>query len=54
LEFIEVKAGVHRVEILIRDDSDEFRSVFSGEVDFEKGKVKVLEYDEAMDEFVLR
>lgn len=54
LEFIEVKTGIHRVEIFIKDDSDEFRLVFSGDVNFEKGRVNILEYDEETDTFVLR
>jgi hypothetical protein len=54
LEFLEVETGVHEVEVLIKDDSDEYRQVYSGEVTFEKGKVNVLAYDEKNDVFVLR
>ncbi|MCC6300360.1 MAG: cytochrome b N-terminal domain-containing protein [Anaerolineales bacterium] len=54
LEFIEVEAGIHQVEVFIKDDSTDFRSVFSGEVNFEKGKVNILAYDEKTDAFVLR
>lgn len=54
LEFLEVETGLHQVEIFIKDDSDEFRAVFSGEVIFEKGKVQVLAYDDSNDVFVLR
>ena len=54
LEFIEVETGVHQVEVFIKDDSDEFRTVFSGAVSFEKGKVNILAYDEKSDTFVLR
>lgn len=54
LEFFEVDPGTRHVEVFIKDDSDEFRLVFSGEVNFEKGKVIVLAYDEKTDTFVLR
>ena len=54
LVFIEIESGTHQVEVLIRDDTDEFRSVFVGEVVFEKGKVLILAYDEQNDVFVLR
>jgi len=54
LKFLEVESGTHQVEVLIRDDSDEYRSAFSGEVEFEKGKVLILSYDEQNDVFVLR
>ena len=54
LEFLEVIPGLHRVEIFIKDDSDEFRPVFSGDVNFDKGKVYVLAYDEKTDAFILR
>ncbi|HEY5728449.1 MAG TPA: 4Fe-4S dicluster domain-containing protein [Anaerolineales bacterium] len=54
LEFLEIEPGTRYVEVLIRDDSDEFRSAFAGEVKFEKGKVLILAYDEAKDVFALR
>lgn len=54
LEFLEVEAGERHVQILIKDDADEFREAFSGEVEFEEGKVNLLKYDEATDTFVLQ
>ena len=54
LEFLEIQSGTHQVEILIKDDSDEYRSVFSGEVNFEPDRVLILAYDEKTDTFVLR
>jgi hypothetical protein len=54
LEFLEVEPGTRRVEVWVRDDSEEYRPVFSDEVVFEKGKVLILAYDEARDVFVLR
>jgi ferredoxin len=54
LEFLEVEPGTRQVEVWVRDDSDEYRPVFSDEVVFEKGKVLILAYDEARDVFVLR
>lgn len=54
LEFLEIEPGTRQVEVWVRDDSDEYRSVFSGEIVFEKGKALVLAYDEARDVFVLR
>ena len=54
LEFLEIGAGTHQVEVLVKDDSDEFRTAFSGEVEFVQGKVLILAYDEANDVFILR
>lgn len=54
LEFIEVETGLRHVEVFIKDDSEDFRLVFSGEVSFEKGEVNILAYDEKTDTFVLR
>jgi ferredoxin len=54
LEFLEIEPGTRQVEVWVRDDSDEYRPVFSNEVVFEKGKVLILAYDEARDVFVLR
>ncbi|MCC7117453.1 MAG: 4Fe-4S binding protein [Anaerolineales bacterium] len=54
LEFVEVKTGSHLVEVFIKDDSEEFRSAFSGEVNFEKGRTYILAYDETTDTFILR
>jgi ferredoxin len=54
LEFLQVEPGTRFVEVFIKDDSDEFRNVFSGEIEFDKGKVWVLAYDEKLDVFVLR
>jgi hypothetical protein len=54
LEFLEIQSGIHQVEVLIKDDSDEYRSVFSGEVNFEPDRVLILAYDEKTDTFVLR
>jgi ferredoxin len=54
LKFLEVQVGLHHVEVFIKDDSDEFRLAFSGEVNFEQGKVWILVYDDKTDMFVLR
>jgi len=54
LEFLEIETGTHHVEVLVKDDADEFRSVYAGDVNFEKGKVLILAYDEGTDTFVLR
>jgi len=54
LEFLEVEPGLHEVEVFIKDDSNEYRPVYSGEMNFEKGKVNVLAYDDKNDVFVLR
>ncbi|HSG45368.1 MAG TPA: 4Fe-4S dicluster domain-containing protein [Anaerolineales bacterium] len=54
LEFLEIASGIHQVEVLMRDDSDEYRSAFAGEVIFEQGRVLILAYDEMIDEFILR
>jgi len=54
LEFLEIEPGMHQVEVWIEDDSNEFRSAFSGDVMFEQGKVLILAYDEGTDTFILR
>ena len=54
LEFLEIKSGTHQVEVWIKDNADDYRLSFSGEVDFEKGKAYILAYDEKLDAFVLR
>ncbi|MFN8385205.1 MAG: hypothetical protein U0X92_02155 [Anaerolineales bacterium] len=54
LKFLEIESGTRYVEVFIKDDSDEFRLAFSGDVNFEKGKVSVLAYEEKTDTFVLR
>lgn len=54
LEFLEIEPGAHQVEVWVKDDSDEYRLVFSNQVVFDKGKVMLLLYDEARDAFVLR
>ena len=54
LEFLEIEAGRRQVEVLLKDDANDFRPVYFGEVDFEKGRVLVLAYDERTDAFVLR
>jgi len=54
LEFLEIESGTRTVEVWMKDDSDDYRLVFSGEVTFEQGRVWILVYDEATDTFVLR
>ena len=54
LEFIEIETGLHQVEVLVKDDSTEYRLLYSGEINFESGKILILEYDEKTDVFLLR
>jgi hypothetical protein len=54
LEFLEIESGTHQVEVLMKDDSDEYRTAFSGEVEFAQGKVLILAYDDSNDVFILR
>ena len=54
LEFLVIEPGTRQVEVWVKDNADEFRSVFADEVVFEKGKALVLAYDEARDVFMLR
>lgn len=54
LKFLEIESGTHQIEVLIKDDDGDFRSVYLGNVNFEKGQVLVLAYDETLDAFVLR
>jgi len=54
LEFIQLEPGQHHVEVMVKDDTDEYRLLFSGEVQFEIGKIWILEYNEKEDVFDLR
>ncbi|NOH01893.1 MAG: hypothetical protein HND47_07975 [Chloroflexi bacterium] len=54
LEFLEIAPGVHQVEVWIKDDANDYRLSYSGEVSFEKGRALILAYDEKLDAFVLR
>ncbi|MBI2332920.1 MAG: hypothetical protein HYU84_12310, partial [Chloroflexi bacterium] len=54
LEFLEIETGSHQVEVWIKDDSNDYRLSYSGEVNFEKNKALILAYDEKLDMFVLR
>jgi len=54
LEFLEITPGTHHVEVYIKDDSDEYRSVYSDNISFEKGSILILAYDEKIDTFTLR
>ncbi len=54
LEFLEIGSGAHQVEVWIKDDSNDYRLSYSGEVNFEKGRALILAYDEKLDAFVLR
>ncbi len=54
LTFLEIAPGTRMVEIWMRDDSEEYRLVFSGEIAFEQGRALILAYNEATDTFVLR
>lgn len=54
LEFLQIAPGAHQVEIFIKDDDGDFRSVYAGEVNFEKGRTLILAYDEGADVFVKR
>jgi len=54
LEFLKIEPGTNQVEVWLKDDTDDYRLVFSGTIEFEKGKIFILAYDENIDEFVLR
>jgi len=54
LTLLEIEPGTRAVEVWMKDDSDEYRLVFSGEIAFEQGRALILAYNEATDTFVLR
>ncbi|GMV32691.1 MAG: 4Fe-4S dicluster domain-containing protein [Chloroflexi bacterium CFX1] len=54
LEFLVVEPGERLVEVWMKDDANDFRLLFEGEVNFEQGRALILAYDEAKDIFVLR
>ena len=46
LEFLPLTAGSHQIEILIKDDGNDFRTVFSDEVVFDVSQVIVFHYSD--------
>ena len=54
LEFLQVESGTHQVEVWIKDDANGFRKTYGGMINFEKGKILILAYDEKTDGFILR
>ncbi len=54
LEFLPLTAGAHQIEILLKDDVEDFRTVFSDEVIFEVSQVIVFNYDDKSNEIEVR
>lgn len=54
LEFLQIRPGIHRVEVWLKDDAKEYRLAYAGEIIFEQGRVYVLAYNEQEDRFELR
>jgi ferredoxin len=54
LEFLQIKSGVHQIEVWMKDDTNDFRLAYSGEATFEQSRALILSYDEKLDMFVLR
>ncbi len=46
LEFLPVKTGNHLVEFYLKDDDNDYRLVYSGQLVFEKAQVIVFQYDD--------
>ena len=46
LEFLPLTAGSHQIEILLKDDGNDFRTVFSDEVVFDVSQVIVFHYSD--------
>jgi len=54
LEFLPIDSGTHLIEILLKDDQNDFRTVYSGQVNIEKAQVLLFTYDERSDTFSVR
>ncbi|GAB1471562.1 hypothetical protein MASR2M66_24400 [Chloroflexota bacterium] len=54
LEFLEVESGTRQVEVWMKDSAEDYHLMYSGEVNFEKGKALILDYNEKLDVFELR
>ena len=54
LEYLPIDSGSHQIEILLKDDQREFRTVYSGQVTIEKAHVLLFTYDERSDTFSIR
>ncbi|MBI3161190.1 MAG: cytochrome b N-terminal domain-containing protein [Chloroflexi bacterium] len=54
MEFIPISSGTHQVEILVKDDDQDFRTAYSGEVTVEKAKVLLFYYNERLGVFEAR
>ena len=46
--------GNHQIRLWMMDDGTNWRSVFAGPVEVERGRVRILQYDEELATFVLR
>lgn len=54
LEFLQIQPGTHHIEVLIKDDGNDYRSAFAGDVSLEQSQVVILDYYEKEDVFMLR
>lgn len=54
LEFLQIETGAHQIEVWMKDDANDYRLSYSGEVNFEQSRALILAYDEKLDAFVLR
>ena len=54
IEFLPIPSGIHQIEIMIKDDDQDFRTAYSGEVMVEKTQVVLFYYDERLNTFEVR
>lgn len=54
LEFLPIMPGSHQVEILLKDDGNDFRTVFSDTVVFDVSQVIVFHYDDKSNMVIVR
>jgi hypothetical protein len=54
LEFLPLTAGSHQIEILLKDDGNDFRTVFSDEVVFDVSQVIVFHYSDKSNTIEIR
>ena len=54
LEFISIPSGSHQIEMLLKDDDKDFRTVFSDTLVLDVSQVVVFNYDNSSDAVIVR
>ena len=54
LEFVQIPAGSHQIEMLLKDDDKDFRTVYSDTLTLDVSQVVVFNYDNSSDTVIVR